>query len=323
MTGSPLVSIGIITYNQAAFIEETLTSALEQDYDNLEVVVADDASTDGTAAAIAEFERRYPGRLKPLLHEENVGIAGNCNRMLRACRGQYVAFQGGDDVLLPGKIARQVAWLEADPSRVLCGHDVEIFEWPSGRVLGLWSGRMPLRSGQGPSRVIQAGCPYSATSVMVRATALPPGGYDERLGWSSEWKLWIDCLAKGGHFGYIEGVYARYRRHANNVTSIAFSNPRRLRTILAENLMTLGQVEAEQPWLRSQCRAGRALHTYACGLSFLLQGDGATARAFLLSSLSHRLTFSWKVYAALMLSLPPQRALNPLLARVAARYGLT
>jgi len=75
----PLVSIHIITYNQIDFIHDTLTSALEQDYENLEVVVADDGSTDGTAEVILEYAKKYPNRLLPLVGGPNLGITGNSN----------------------------------------------------------------------------------------------------------------------------------------------------------------------------------------------------------------------------------------------------
>ena len=125
---APLVSILIPAYNQAQFLPETLSSALEQDYDNLEVVIADDGSRDHSAEVINDFARRYPKRLIPIIGQNNVGVTKNYNRALKHCHGKYVALQGGDDVLLPGKVTAQVVWMEADARRALCGHDVEVFK---------------------------------------------------------------------------------------------------------------------------------------------------------------------------------------------------
>ncbi|WP_051937839.1 glycosyltransferase [Ghiorsea bivora] len=213
----PLVSILIISFNQEAFIEEALKSALEQDYENLEVVVADDGSTDRTPDIILSYAERYKGRLIAIVGEPNLGITGNSNRGLRLCEGKYVAFQGGDDVLLPGKITAQVAWMEEDDTRVLCGHQVEVF-YEDGSPSHLLLPSLP--SGKGASWLIENGVPYGATSIMVRAESIPSKGFDERLPSVSDYMLWIDCLrGENKEFGYIQGVYASYRRHSQNVTN--------------------------------------------------------------------------------------------------------
>lgn len=215
---SPLVSILVITYNQAHFIRDTLLSALEQDYDNLEVVVADDGSTDATPEIIAELAGKFPGRLRPLCGGPNLGITGNSNRGLLRCRGKYVALQGGDDLLLPGKISRQVEWMEEDEHRVLCGHDVQIIDG-EGNPLGLYSGKIPLSAGTGPQKIIRTASLFAATAVMLRREAIPAYGFDERIKYVSDWKIQVDCLASGGHYGYVDGVLAKYRFHPGGVTS--------------------------------------------------------------------------------------------------------
>src|SRR5262245_26145379 len=118
----PLVSVCIVTFNQANFVQRALLSAVEQDYPNLEVLVADDGSTDGTAEVLQRLAQQYPERVQLLPIEPNRGIAGiarNYNRALTNARGKYVALLDGDDEFLPGKIRKQVEWLEADERRVL------------------------------------------------------------------------------------------------------------------------------------------------------------------------------------------------------------
>lgn len=218
-TATPRVSILVISYNQEGYIREALESALAQDYANLEVVVADDASRDGTQAIIRELVQLYPQRLKPIYNAHNVGITANSNIGLRACRGEFIAFMGGDDVLLPGKIARQVEWFGQDDRRVLCGHDVDWIA-ADGAPLGIrTSDLVPLREGRGASGFIQNGSPYAATSVMVRRSRIPSYGFHPALPVVSDWKLWIDVIGTDGTYGYIPGIHARYRRHRDNVTA--------------------------------------------------------------------------------------------------------
>lgn len=215
----PKVSILVISYNQESFIREALESALAQDYVNLEVVVADDASRDGTQAIIRELAQRYPQRLKPIYNPHNVGITANSNIGLRACSGDLIAFMGGDDVLLPGKIALQVAWFDEDGRRVLCGHDVMWID-ENGAPLGLrTSDLVPISAGRGAAKFIRHGTPYTAASVMVRRSRIPPYGFHPSLPVVSDWKLWLDVIGTDGVYGYVPGVWAQYRRHDANVTA--------------------------------------------------------------------------------------------------------
>jgi len=220
MHNPPFVSVLIISYNQEQFIREALVSALEQDYENLEVVVADDASTDATQDIIRELAQRYPQRLKPIFNPQNAGITANSNIGLRQCSGELIAFMGGDDVLLPGKIARQVAWFaQEDERRVLCGHNVDWID-AEGASLGIHtSDLVPLRAGLGASGFIKNGTPYTAASVMVRRSRIPAYGFHPSLPVVSDWKLWIDVIGTDGTYGYIPGIWARYRRHDGNVTA--------------------------------------------------------------------------------------------------------
>lgn len=215
----PLVSVLVICYNQERYIKEALTSALEQDYDNLEVVVADDASTDNTQQIIRELGKDHPEKLKMYFNPKNLGITANSNVGLKHCRGEFVAFMGGDDVLLPGKISRQVEWFSQDDSRVLCGHDVEWID-QNGALLGIRTSELvPISSGRGASGFIKHGTPFAATSVMVRRSRIPEYGFHPALPVVSDWKLWIDVIATHGSYGYIPGIWAQYRRHRDNVTA--------------------------------------------------------------------------------------------------------
>jgi glycosyltransferase involved in cell wall biosynthesis len=216
---SPRVSVLILTYNQQDFVEQTLLSALEQDYDSLEVVVSDDASSDSTPNLIRALAEKHPRRLVALLNDARLGVTGNTNRALRACTGEFVAFQGGDDLFLPGKIRTQAAYMDAHPEVVLLHHDVDVFDSATGETLYLWSQRYGKHSGDARS-VVRLGTYMCGTSVMARRDRLPARGADERVQIASDWLLWVETLAdSGGQFGYLDETLARYRRSPGNVTS--------------------------------------------------------------------------------------------------------
>ncbi|MCW1967578.1 MAG: glycosyltransferase [Anaerolineae bacterium] len=299
---APLVSILIPAYNQAQFLTETLSSALEQDYDSLEVIIADDGSRDESAAVIADFARRYPERLVPILGETNVGVTKNYNRGLRHCRGKYVALQGGDDVLLPGKIAAQVAWMEADPRRALCGHDVEVFDSASGQTLYRWTERIAMRQGQSGYDAVRFGHLMPGTSTMMRACYLPTTGCDERIPIASDWKLWVDLLTnagENGHFGWIDGVWARYRVWGGQVTKRKLSFQKDL-SKTAQLLMT----ESADPRIRRFYRIERAKRQFERGYYFLRKGDIGRARHLLSASLHSEIYAPKPVLAYLAAWLP-------------------
>jgi glycosyltransferase involved in cell wall biosynthesis len=115
----PLVSIVTTSYNQAAFLEETIRSVVEQDYEPIEYLVIDDGSTDGSD----EIIRRYADRLAWWTVQENAGQAVTLNRGFARARGSILGFLSSDDLLLPGAVSKLVSALEADPGAVLAYGD--------------------------------------------------------------------------------------------------------------------------------------------------------------------------------------------------------
>ena len=251
----PLVSVLVISYNQKEFIKNTLESALNQDYPNFEVVVSDDASTDGTADLIVEVSKKYP-TLKINLNNKNLGITKNCNVCLNLCSGKYIAILGGDDLFLPGKLSAQVKWLESDEKRVICGHDCEIFDNESGTTIEI---DVPYRkSGYSISEWIKNGMIISATSLMVRASAIPIFGFDEKVEFVSDWKFCIDILLNGGECGYIPGIFSKYRRHSTSIThQSARYMSKTYRQSYLDQFYTLSYIEALHPEYARDCEIRR------------------------------------------------------------------
>jgi glycosyltransferase involved in cell wall biosynthesis len=305
MTSRPLVSVRVVTYNQESMVEDTLDSIVSQDYEPLEVVVADDASSDSTPQILASYQKRYRGRVKAILADERLGVTRNGNRALRQCSGELIAHVDGDDLCLPGKIAAQAKWFGDDPRRVLCGHDVEHFSSSSGGLLGRHSETVRPSEGAGPRAFIVNGPPFVASSVMFRRKAIPATGYDERLPLLSDWKLWIDCLMSDGLFGYLPQVLGRYRHHDKTMTNSA------ARQCWLEALMTLTIVEVDHPELTTLCRKGRARLYQQQGIESLIAHDIGAARQLLASSFATAPTRSWKVPMWLALArLPGDLGLN-------------
>jgi len=276
MTDQPKISIHIIAYNQKDYIREAIDSALAQDYPNLEVVVADDASTDGTAEIIAGYARDHLGRVIAVLNPDNLGITRNSNVGLRACSGDFIAFMGGDDVLLPGKISAQALWFAQDERRALCGHQVEVFYQDNSRPPHPLSRH--LLAGTGAETFIKHN-PFGATAVMVRASRIPPYGFDETLPVVSDQMMWVDVLRDDGVFGFIPGTYSRYRQHDANVTRNPFANLGDVERHLLNVAQRYPQFSSAVRWATT-----RRLY-YDVGITLMAAGRKPEARRKFLSAL--------------------------------------
>ena len=112
----PSVSVIIPTYNYARYLPEAVDSVLEQDFDDYELIIADDASTDNTA----EVCRRYAeqdSRIRSVRHEKNLGMVENWNWCLRQARGKYVKYLLADDKFLEPYALRRMVDALAPPRR--------------------------------------------------------------------------------------------------------------------------------------------------------------------------------------------------------------
>lgn len=266
----PKVSIMIISYNQKEFVTEAIESSVNQNYENLEVVISDDGSTDGTAEIIAQLQTRYPKKLVALLNSDNVGITRNCNRALRACTGEFITFIGGDDVVLPGKITAQTEWFAQDQQRVLCGHAVQYIS-SDGSPMPYSDNK--LYEGAGPETYIRRDTLLPCTSTMVRASAIPSHGFDEAIPIASDFLFWIEVLSTGGKFGYVDGVYALRRVHATNVTTL------RRPEVFDDTEHTYRIVADRYPQYRELCTDMINKHVvYYYGVSQLTHGYKLAAR---------------------------------------------
>lgn len=124
---SPLVSISCITFNHAQYIRQCLDGFMMQQTNfSFEVLIHDDASTDGTTEIIKEYEAKYPDIIKPLYEEENQWVKGRRGSAVfnfPRAKGKYIAMCEGDDYWTdPLKLQKQVDFLEANPDFVMCSH---------------------------------------------------------------------------------------------------------------------------------------------------------------------------------------------------------
>lgn len=134
----PMVSIRCQTFNHADYIDDAIRGFLIQETSfPFEIVIHDDASTDGTSAIIKEYSDRYPRIIKPICQKENQWSRGlrPMHFMDPVCKGKYVAMCEGDDYWTdPNKLTTQVEFLEENPDYVISGHDAFIIDESGNRI---------------------------------------------------------------------------------------------------------------------------------------------------------------------------------------------
>jgi glycosyltransferase involved in cell wall biosynthesis len=252
MSRAPRVSVVMAAYNEQAFLQEAVESVLAQSFSDYELIISDDGSTDATGEIATALAERDPERIRVLRGETNQGKPFALNRALAVRRGELIAWLDGDDVMLPGKLERQVAALDENPTAAGCSHDAEIFDSDSDSTIGRFSEVMngsPLRSG-GIELLFDPTYRMLPSATMLRSSLCPPDGFDERLTYTNDWLFDIEVFRRGGCVA-IDEVLVRYRRHSDNFTTRADASG----TAFEEGLIAMAIVTARYPELRRRARA--------------------------------------------------------------------
>ena len=215
---NPRVSVSLVTYNQADVIREAIEGALAQRTPfDVEIVIGEDGSTDGTREIVCDYGRRYPERIRLLLQDQNRGLVTNFMNTIGACRGEYVALLDGDDYWPQrDKLARQVTFLDRYPRCSLSFHDVVVLCADGTFSAVTYTGPDHKRF-SGIEDLLETN--FVATcSAMFRRSALPawPDWFAASI-WE-DWPLYL-LLAEHGSIGYIPEILGVYRDHRHGLWS--------------------------------------------------------------------------------------------------------
>src|SRR2546423_2625235 len=149
----PLISIGMPVYNGAQFISQALDSLLKQTFADFEIIICDNASTDGTEEICSEYARRDQ-RIRYYRNPINLGLAGNCRRVLEVARGKYFKYAAHDDLCAPRLLERCVEVLENKPDVILAYPKTMLLDEASGK-LSEYDDRQNLQSPRASERFAQ------------------------------------------------------------------------------------------------------------------------------------------------------------------------
>ena len=203
-SATPRVSVVIPAYRRADVVGRAVDSVLAQTMDDLEVLVVDDGSADGTEAVVTGYD---DPRVRSLAHERNRGVSAARNTGVAAARGDYVAFLDSDDEWLPRKLDRQLALLDARGEGWVGAYcDVATADLSVlGRVGAVLServvrSRVPREGGRELADALlsmQVFLSPGSTLLVERAAVEATGGFDEGLSIYEDWDLVLRVLAAG------------------------------------------------------------------------------------------------------------------------------
>lgn len=208
---TPKVSVCIVAYNHGQYINDCLASVLGQRVDaDLEILVGDDCSTDQTRQIISEYADKYPGLVLPVFHDKNIGGSQNYLHLISKATGNYIAHLDGDDYWLPGKLAAQVRFLDANPdcsavyTNAFCIRD-------NGIPAGVFNNEQPARFDI--NALLCLGNFLNHSSVLYRSTLkhellnMPASFLDYCI---------LLRLARHGDVGYLNQALTTYRRSSSS-----------------------------------------------------------------------------------------------------------
>ena len=191
-TNRPEITVAMPAYNAAAYLREAMDSILAQTFEDIELLVVDDGSTDATQA-IANEAAKSDSRVRIERLPDNRGRATARNMALGRARGRYLAWMDADDIALPRRLELQHACLEAQPDMHICGAGVEYFGY--SQTVELFP--------QQPEAVRAAalfGAPVPNGCALLRLDAVRKFGlrYDAALVRAEDMAFWADALLGAG-----------------------------------------------------------------------------------------------------------------------------
>ena len=310
----PLVTILIPTYNRAQFLREALQSALTQTYQELEILILDDASPDETASVAAEFAD--DPRVQYIRHSENLGISGNWRAGIERAQGEFFCFLHDDDTFEPEFIETLLEPFSADPSLIITFCDHWVMDRSGNRLTEATSNasRRFCRSQlqEGPVQdwaefaLIQTGVPVGA-SLFRKCFVTSDFINDKAKGAIDIW-LFYQCVKSGGSAYYIENRLMNYRLHDGGMSRSAALYMGAGHIFRCQEMLADPQMTPLHPKIRQQFAA--VLTSY--GIDLLVQGQQQDARQSLKQSL--RIQISKRAFVAYGMACSGQVGAN--LARV-------
>jgi len=212
MIATPLISVLMPAYNSELYIAEAIKSILNQSYQNIELIIFDDGSSDKTRRVIESFS---DPRIIKILSDQNYGVVRARNEMIDKARGQYIALMDADDIADPLRLEKQLASLESGESD-LCGSA----QWVLDEVTGQLKKSKDKFTDSDLRSLLSVYCGLCNSAMMGRAEIFKRFKYDTSILTSEDYYLWVQMAAAGYRFLNLKERLITYRRYPAQTSSI-------------------------------------------------------------------------------------------------------
>ncbi|EMT9595725.1 glycosyltransferase family 2 protein [Neisseria gonorrhoeae] len=222
----PLVSVLICAYNVEKYFAQSLSAVVGQTWRNLDILIVDDGSTDGTPAIARRFQEQ-DGRIRIISNPRNLGFIASLNiglDELAKSGGEYIARTDADDIASPGWIEKIVGEMEKDRSIIAMGAWLEVLSEENNKSVlaaiarngAIWD--KPTRH-EDIAAFFPFGNPIHNNTMIMRRSVIDGGlRYDTGRDWAEDYQFWYD-VSKLGRLAYYPEALVKYRLHANQVSS--------------------------------------------------------------------------------------------------------
>lgn len=211
METKPKLSVVIASYNHQDYIAETLDSLEKQTFQDFEIILIDDGSTDKTVEVVENFPSRAH-----IYTQQNQGVLTTRNRGVSMAKGEFICFVDSDDIVLENRFERQVKLLDSNPDLGLVFADALIIDLKGNRI-GKFNDVYPVVSGDTAEMLVLHYCFIPMITVMVRTEILKRSGPFEGPGPISDYIKWIE-VAHMGKTVYDPKPLGCWRKHKESTT---------------------------------------------------------------------------------------------------------
>ncbi len=228
----PLVSVIMPIYNCEQYLKEAIDSVLSQTYEKLELIIVDDASTDNSLKIAKKYSKKDK-RVKIFVHKKNKKRAAAINTGFKHARGEYITFHDGDDIMFPGRIKKQVEFLNQHPEidgiygniiiyreeeETAEFYDALEFKAPLITILKR-ARKKDLSRIKGAAQILHKNKYIPSTSWMIRRKIIDDGlRMDETLVTSQDCDFALQMIGRGYKLVKYPIITYIYRRHPNQIT---------------------------------------------------------------------------------------------------------
>jgi teichuronic acid biosynthesis glycosyltransferase TuaG len=212
-----LVSVIMCSYNHEKYLGESIDSVLNQTFPDLELIIADDYSTDTSPKIVASYQEKDP-RVHGIFHQKNMGITQTLNDCLDQAKGKYISFLDSDDLWVKNKLERQVELLKKDDTKLLWsqGELIDARGQKTGKLITEYLNAPAQKSGDVFLDLLREQFIFRQ-SMIFKAEYIKNIRFDSTLRYVNDHRFMVD-LAVNNQFLFMPETLALYRVHGNNIT---------------------------------------------------------------------------------------------------------